>query len=227
VLLAHFRSLPLLALAPLLFLVLAITQVRSVYGSMTLAIVVGALAGRGGFGRLLSILLVAGLSVWLGAAVLNPQVTERITTRLQSLQNLSSDSSAETRQRIYGQSPDLIEQSPFGTGIAAQGRGAATREGGATNIDSGPLSVMLALGWIAGPLFMLAMLMLQGFVLTIGRRHGSPVASAMAAAAICPLATFPFVNVIQFAGVVLWICLGYALAVRIRATARLPERVPP
>jgi hypothetical protein len=221
VLVAHFRGVVLMSLAPLLFLVVAMTQVRSVWGATILAIVVGALCGRGGFGRLIWIIPVAGLTVWLAATLLDPLVTGQIARRLQSLQDLSSDSSAVARQRIYADAPGLIEQNPFGTGIAAQGRGSATGEGGAINIDSGPLSVLLALGWIAGPLYMFAMLLLQGHALTIGRRHRSPVASAMAAAAICPLATFPFVNVIQFAGVVLWICLGYALAVQIRAT-RLP-----
>ena len=68
------------------------------------------------------------------------------------------------------------------------------------------------------PLYLLGIAQLQWRALLVGRRHHSPVAAAMAAAAIVPLGTFPFVNVIGFDAVLLWTCLGYALAVEIRAT---------
>ena len=224
VLLSHFRSWLLLALAPFLFLVVAITQVRCVYASMLLAIGVGALIGRGGFGRMISIIVVAMLSGYVGLAVLDPQVTDQLTTRFATFGNLSSDTSAEIRAELYAETPALIDKNPFGTGIGAQGRGAAGQQGSTIAIDSGPLSVLLGLGWIAGPLYMLGMGLLQLRVLPVGRRRNSPVASAMAAAAICPLATFPFLNVIQFEGVILWVCLGYALAVEIKATMAAPAR---
>jgi hypothetical protein len=229
VLLSTFRNRLLLALAPLLILVLALTMVRSVYGSVVLALAVGALAGRGtgGFARLTGVALLAG-GVCLGMAVLEPQVLGRIGTRLQTLQNLSDDDSAKGRALLYAQTPGLIDDNPFGTGIGAQGRGNAVHRTavGTVNIDSGPLSVFLALGWGAGALYIFALLLLQCHVLPVGRRRDAPLATAMAAAALCPLGTFPFINVLGFSAVVMWTCLGYALAVEIRAATPAPRAAP-
>jgi hypothetical protein len=222
-LLSYFRNRLLLLMAPFLFLLIAITGVRAVYGSLMLAIVVGALIGRGGFGRLLSIIAVAGVTGYVALATLNPIVTDQIAKRLDSMQNLSEDNSAQTRQEIYAETPAVIAGAPFGEGIGAQGRGQAASGGNTINIDSGPLSVFLALGWFAAPLYLLAVLALQCKALMIGRRRNSPIASTMAAAALCPLGVFPFINgLIGFNGVMLWTCLGFALAVEIHATTRTP-----
>jgi hypothetical protein len=231
VLLAHFRNRLLLVLTPFLFLMVAITMVRAVYGSLALALVAGALTGRRGFGRLAWILLLAGLSGYAGIAVLNPQVVDTLGKRLHSMQDLENDSSARVRAEIYAQTPKLINDNPFGVGIGAQGRGSAAKGSGealaTVNIDSGPLSVFFALGWFAGPLYLLGMLLLLWRVLRVGRRHGSPVAATMAAAMICPLATFPFINVLGFGAVILWSCAGYVLAVDICVMARTAQARAP
>jgi hypothetical protein len=228
VLASHFRSRLLVLATPFLFLLLAITMVRSVWGSVLLAMLAGALAGRGGFGRLLLIVLLAGASLYGGLAVLSPRVTDQIALRFASMQNLDSDDSAGVRAQIYAETPKLIDDNPFGVGIGAQGRGKAADAGrGAVNtinIDSGPLSVFLALGWVAGPLYILGMGLLQYRALGIGRARNSPVAAAMAGAAIVPLAMFPFINILGFSAMVLWMCLGYALAVDIRATMMVDTR---
>ena len=226
VLLSHFRNRLLTAMTPLLFLLLAVTMVRSVYGSLALAVAVGALLGRGGFGRHVALILVAGVGVYVGVAALDPIALDRIAARLQTLQHLDADGSAASREAIYAATPRLLNDNPLGTGIGAQGRGATTRHGSADNVDSGPLSVLLALGWFAGPLYLFGILLLQARALLIGRRSGSRVASVMAAAAICPLGTFPFLNVLGFNATVLWICLGYPLAVEIHATARACAPAP-
>jgi hypothetical protein len=228
--LSHFRNRLLTIATPLLFLVVALSFVRSVYGSLTLAIVIGTLLGRGGFGRLLVLVSFSGLIGYGVLAAANPIVADQIVTRLQTVQDLSSDPSAQDRQEVYTETPKLIDQNPFGAGIGSQGRGNAAHggrhEASLVNIDSGPLSVYLALGWIAGTLYIVGMFVLQGRALLSARRSNSPVASAMAAAAICSLAIFPFINVVQFSGVILWICLGFVLAVEIRAStpAQAPAR---
>ncbi|MDR3418099.1 MAG: O-antigen ligase family protein, partial [Nevskia sp.] len=222
----YFRSRLLLLAVPFLLLLLAATQVRSVAGSVALAIGVGALIGRGGFGRLAMIAVVAGISGYVGLSVLDSRVTDQIVARFGTVQKLSDDNSAQTRQQIYAETPRLIDENPFGTGIGAQGRGNAEQsvEGGhkkdvnTVNVDSGPLSVFLALGWVAGPVYILTMLLLQYRALLVGRRFKSPTAAAMATAALVPLGIFPFLNILGFNASVLWICLGYPLAVEIHAT---------
>jgi hypothetical protein len=230
--LAHFRTPLLMMMTPFLFLLVMMTMVRSVYGSLSLAIVVGALIGRGGFGRLVTLIFVAGLSAYAGIAVLNPHVIDQIATRLSTFQNLQDDDSAQVRQMIYRETPKLINENPFGVGIGAQGRGNASqnnKEVLSTNIDSGPLSVFLGLGWVAGPLYLFGMVMLQIRALLIARRmRDTPMAATMAAAGIVPLAIFPFINILGLGAVFLWICLGYVLALSIRATgaaAPPPRRV--
>jgi hypothetical protein len=220
ILLGHFRNRLLLALIPLVLLLLAIGQVRSVYVSTLLAGAIAALTSRGGFARLVWVLLAAGATFYVAVAVLDPQVTDQIVARMQSIRNLNADNSAQERRRLYAATPKLIAENPLGVGIGAQGRGQAARAGrdvDTINIDSGPLSVFAALGWVAGALYVAAILLLQLRVLGIGRRCNSPAASAMAAASVCTLGIFPFFNIIGFSSVVMWTCQGYALAVEIHA----------
>jgi hypothetical protein len=49
-------------------------------------------------------------------------------------------------------------------------------------------------------------------VLRIARRSGSALAGTLAAASWCPLGMLPFIYFNGLAGVLLWSCLGYALA---------------
>ena len=230
VLLSYFRGRVLLLLTPFIFLLVMIGMVRAVYGSVILAMIAGVATGRGGFGRLLMVALAVGVSGYIGLAVLNPVVTDQITKRLQSMQNLSADDSAQVRAQIYAETPALINANPFGLGLGSQGRGQAAQASGAlatVNVDSGPLSVFLALGWGAGSLYIFGIVMLIFRTLFVGRRYNSGVASAMAAASIVAFGTFPFINVIGFNGVVMWICLGYPLAVEIRATGAVPSGATP
>jgi hypothetical protein len=236
VLLGHFRTRLLLLVAPFLFLVVVLCQVRAVYGSLTLAVIIGALIGRGGFTRLISIIVLAGISGYGGITALDPTVIDQITTRLQTFENLKSDDSAQVRGMIYAETPRLINDNPFGIGIGAQGRGNVSQDSKdamSTNIDSGPLSVFLGLGWVAGPLYLFGMMMLQVRAFLIAKRlPNEPMASTMAAAAIVPLATFPFINILGLGAVFLWICYGYVLALEIRwltlarPAVRKPVMVP-
>lgn len=227
VLLSYFKNKILLAVAPPLLLLILLGQVRAVYGAVTLALVVGAFTGRGGFGRLAIIVVLAGLSGYVGASIVNPKSIDQITKRFETLGHLSSDGSAIERAHLYSLIPDAIENNIFGTGIAGQGRGRAA-EGGreitTLNIDSGPLSDLLALGMFAGSLHIIAMLLLQIRVFALSRRWRSPFASIMAAGALSVYATYPFLNILGFVGVILWICIGSVIAMDVRRS--LPASRP-
>jgi hypothetical protein len=85
--------------------------------------------------------------------------------------------------------------------------------------------VFLGLGWVGGLLYLFGMLMLQIRAIMIARRLvDAPMASTMAAAAIVPLGVFPFVNVLGLGAVLLWICLGYVLALELRHSRMLQSR---
>ncbi len=51
-----------------------------------------------------------------------------------------------------------------------------------------------------------------GQALSAARRLRSPLVLGFACAALCPLATFIFINVNGFSGVLMWICLGCVAA---------------
>jgi hypothetical protein len=199
-----------------------------VYGSLTLAFITGALIGRGKFGRLVTLIVLAAVGGYVAVSVLSPNVVDALATRLSTFQDLKSDDSAHVRQLIYAATPQLINDNPFGIGIGAQGRGNMSQNGKdllSTNIDSGPLSVFLGLGWVGGLLYLFGMLMLQIRAIMIARRLvDAPMASTMAAAAIVPLGVFPFVNVLGLGAVLLWICLGYVLALELRHSRMLQSR---
>lgn len=214
VLLAPFlRSRVLTILAPVAAFVLLLTMVRSVYGSVMLALLALLLMGRGHVFKPLSFIALVMVVLCASLAVMDPVAAEKIVSRFQSVQDLEGDDSAQTRKMIYEQTPEIIDGQPFGLGIGAMGRGAAaTGNVDMIAVDSGPLASYLALGWVGGSVYILGLLFAAGQALVAARRHPSPLVLAFACAALCPLGMFPLVNVIGFSGTMMWICLGCAVA---------------
>jgi hypothetical protein len=226
--LAYFRGKVLLLLSPFIVFVVGISLVRGIYGSMLGAIILGALLGRGHFKQLLVLLAAC---IFLGGTVAGavyPEAVEKIVKRAMTVQDLQADDSAQVRAMIWSAAPGLIADNPFGTGIGSQGRGGAASGPGpngaapvTVNIDFGPLSVYMGLGWVAGTIYIIGLGLITLHAISVGRRRNSALAATMGAAAICPLGIFPLVNIISFPGVVMWICVGYALALDMGAA---PER---
>ena len=208
----YLRSKVLLALVPATVFLLVLTLVRSVYGSVALALLLSALLGRGHALKPLMMVVLVLTSLSAGLALVNPVVAGNLIARLQTIENLDEDDSAQTRKLIYQRTPEVISAHPFGLGIGALGRGAvASGDADLIHIDSGPLAAYLALGWAGGSAYIMGLLLSAGQALAT-RRHPSPLVLAFACAAICPLAIFPFINVINFSGTVMWLCFGCAAA---------------
>jgi hypothetical protein len=223
VLLSHFRNKTLMLLSPLLFFLVALTMVRAIYGSMSLAILVGIVfVGRARFGQLIAIILICGSLAGVSASALYPGTFDKIAARFTSVESLSSDDSAAARRGVIAQAPKLIADNPLGVGIGGQGRGKTAGNDASTgyNIDFGPLSVYIGLGWIAGTIYVLTMGLLIVRCLSVARHCRSPVGATMASAALVTAGCFPFINILGFGGVVLWTCLGYVLAINIHETGQ-------
>ena len=220
ILLAPFlRSKVLLALVPPTVFLLVLTLVRSVYGAVALALLLSALLGRGHALKPLMTVVLVLASLSAGLALVSPVVAGNIIARLQTFENLGDDDSAQTRKLIYQQMPDVIAAHPLGLGIGALGRGAvASGDADLIHVDSGPLAAYLALGWAGGSAYIMGLLFAAGQALAAARRHPSPLVLAFACAAICPLAIFPFINVINFSGTVMWLCFGCAIALSLQRT---------
>jgi len=214
VLLSYFRSWLGLLAAACALVALALAQVRSIYVSTLIAVIATGFLGRGGLGRLSVLGLVAAIALYAGAEASDPVATEQITSRLTTLQNLGNDESAQIRIQILDQVPALIDANPFGVGIGAEGRGKAATAGpvDTANIDNGFLAILLAMGWVVGPLYIFAIFWLAFRVLRMAASSGSALAGTLASASLCPLGMLPFIYFNGLAGVLLWACFGYALA---------------
>ena len=213
ILLSYFRTTFGMVAAFCALLALALAQVRSIYVSTLIGIIASAFLGRGGLSRLAVLGLVAAVALYAGAEAADPVATEQITKRFTTLENLGNDESAQIRLQMLDAVPGLIADNPVGMGIGSQGRGkAAAGTVDTTNIDNGFLAILLAMGWLVGPLYIFCIFWLTFRVLRIGKTSGSALAGTLAAASLCPLGMLPFIYFNGLAGVLLWSCFGYALA---------------
>jgi len=214
ILLSYFRSALGLVAAGCALLALALAQVRSIYVSTLIGVIATGFLGRGGIGRLALLGAVAALVLYAGAEAADPLATEQITKRFTSMENLGNDESAQVRLQILDAVPALIDANPLGMGIGAEGRGKAATAGpvDTANIDNGFLAILLAMGWLVGPIYIFCLFWLSWRVLRIAGKSRSALAGSMAAAALCPLGVLPFIYFNGFAGVLLWSCFGYVLA---------------
>ncbi len=214
VLLSYFRSTFGLLAASCALLALALAQVRSIYASTLIGVIATGFLGRGGLGRLAILAFVAAVALYAGAEAADPVATEQITKRFTTLQNLGTDESAQIRLQMLDAVPGLIADNPIGMGIGAQGRGKAATAGpvDTANIDNGFLAILLAMGWLVGPIYIFGIFWLTLRVLRIAKTSGSALAGTLAAASLCPLGMLPFIYFNGLAGVLLWSCFGYALA---------------
>jgi len=213
ILLPALKPRVLVLLTPVLIFVVAVIQVRSVYGGIALGLAAGAMMGSGGFKRLAILLCLSLVTLVIGAALLDSVVVDQISTRFGTMFHLSQDYSAQARQDIAAEVPKVIERYPLGLGIAAQGRGKGATADETTAVDSGLLSDMLGLGVGFGSLRALTLIFLQIQVIMLSRRWRSPFASVMASASLCTFAIYPFINVLGFWAVMMYIYAGYVLAV--------------
>lgn len=217
----HFRSRLSILLLPPTILVLALTLVRAYIGSTILGLLVVFLLGRGAALRSL-LTAVAGVAVVLAiVAVLDHHVADSLSARFDTVTHLSDDNSALAREAVYRDGPALINAHPFGLGIGALGRGAvAANDGGFVDLDSGPIAIYLALGWVAGSIYFLGLLVLAAQTLLAARSSRSPAVLAMAALAITVVAVVAFVNIVGLQGVVFALACGYSAAAGICSRSR-------
>jgi hypothetical protein len=226
VLLSYFRNALLLILAPFVFLVAVMAEVRAAWGSMILAILIGTAMGRGRFGGLILLVGMAGVVSLTAVTMVSPVLFDRISARMSTIEKLSDDGSLKARAGIWQDAPDVIDANPFGYGLGAThslgtvGRSEASQPA-ETGGDAGPVAIYLSLGWLVGSIYLAAIILIVVHAFLIGKRNDSALGLTMAAAAVCPLGTLPFNNVYGFPAAIAWICIGYAIALDIKARSSL------
>jgi hypothetical protein len=218
----HFRTRLATVLLPAAAILLMLTMVRSVAGSVMLGLASVMLLGPAGLLRstLRSLLLLTLVVATVTSIVfaLDPDTAERVSARFGTVGELESDDSALERRALYAAAPAMIDAHPLGMGIGALGRGAVTGNGKLVTVDAGPLAVYLALGWFAGSLFLVSTLaiLLQSFA--AARASRSLAALVLSAAMLANLSGLLFFNVFAgFPGALTWLCAGYAAALGVHA----------
>jgi hypothetical protein len=140
--------------------------------------------------------------------------------------------SAEVRRATYAAAPGEIDAYPFGRGIAAVGRGAVVSGSDLTVIDAGPVAIYIALGWVAGSIYLAGIVAVLVQTVLGTRISASPAAFALLAATVANLAMLIFVNPMGVQAAILWMCAGYANALSAAArqqqpiALRFPARAP-
>ena len=198
-------------------LLLLMTLVRSVLGTMALGLLLACFMGRAGIMKVVGVALVAVVLVGGVASVANPDMTDRLMARLDTLNDLSTDYSALQRQALYRAAPALIDNNPLGVGIGGIGRGAvASQNVEMVSIDSGPIAIYLTLGWIGGSMYLAGIVLILGQALLAARTTRSPAALALAVAATASAGNLIFANMTGLFAATVWTCTAYAAALGIR-----------
>jgi hypothetical protein len=213
----HFRTKLMLLVLPAAGILLLLTLVRSVLGTTAVGLIVAILFGRANvfWSVAKSVTLLTMVIGGIGAVVLvtDPDLSDRVVSRFDTLNRLEYDVSAEARRATYAAAPAELDEHPLGTGIAALGRGAVVAGRGQVVIDAGPVAIYLALGWIGGTSYIIGIIWITLQTIAGARVSGSAAGLALAAATIANLSGLAFNNAMGIQAAILWACAGYANAI--------------
>ena len=212
----HFRTRLMLLALPAIGIVLVLSLVRGVMGVVLLSLCIALVVGRGQnvLGIVKAVALLAMVIGGFGTYVVATDVetADRVLKRFDTVKELEYDVSAESRRKTYAAAPALIDAAPLGLGIAVLGRGAVAAGEGQVVIDAGPLAIYLALGWIGGTVYLLALFLLAAHMLVGARTSGSMAGLVVGVAALSNIIGVVFSNPMGVQAAMLWFCAGYANA---------------
>ena len=212
----HFRTWMTAVLLPAGVLLLLMTLVRSVAGTLVLGLVLAGLMGRAGTFKVLGAAVIGITLVGVGMSMVDTKMANQITMRLDTLNNLGGDESAVQREALYRAAPALIGANPLGLGIGALGRGAvASNNAELVTIDSGPVAIYFALGWVAGSIYWAGIVLAMIQALLAARATRSSAALALAVAGVAGAGSLPFTGMAGFYAAIVWTCTAYPAAIAI------------
>jgi hypothetical protein len=215
----YFRNRLSIVVLPAAVFYLALTQVRADLGAVVFGLAVALFSGHRQIVKSL-LLFVALAAVVVGTMVaFDPHLAQTLGGRFGTVGDLGADQSAQARTELYRSLPDLLDKYPLGMGIGAIGRGAAASNGDLVSVDGGPIAIYLALGWLPGTVYFAGMIVMVAQALLAARRSNSPMALALAIAALGGTATVLFTNLVGLQGLVIWLPAAYAIALGARQPA--------
>ena len=214
----HFRNRLSVVVLPAGLFFLALTQVRADLGAVVFGLAIAAVSGQKQIVKSL-LVFVAVVAMVIGTlSALDPRIADALAGRFGSVSDLGQDRSAQAREELYRSMPKLLEDYPLGLGIGGVGHGAVAGNNGNTDadfvtIDGGPIAIYLALGWVAGTVYLVGLFVVVGAALLAAKRSRSPPALALAITALGELATLPFTNLVGLQGLIIWLPAAYAIAI--------------
>ena len=219
----HFRTRLTTVLVPLAAMLVILSFVRSAAGAILVAYVVAGLLGHRGIFKILTIGSVGVTILFVALSSTLPEVKDLVVKRAASVEDLSHDTSANVRGDIWAATPKAIAAAPWGLGIGSIGRGAVVKQDNddLSIVDSGVLGIYLPLGWVAGTVYFLGVILIIVQAWNAARVTHAPAAIAMTAAAVSMVLLLPFFNVLGIGAMQMWFCAAYAAAIGMHGRNRV------
>lgn len=156
----------------------------------------------------------AGLgAVVIGVVAFTP-LGDTITTRFATFGTLNDDFSLHERMNLYADISNRVMNTPLGEGMGGTGPAATMSQGMAMqNFDSGLLDIVFSLGWFGGLVFVIGILGLVKFALSVREVRGDYFDLALRAGALATLSILPsFNSLVGVDGIVFWGFLGLCIS---------------
>jgi hypothetical protein len=154
---------------------LMFTSVRTAWGGMVIGLIypLAMLDGRSRLRLLTGVICIVGLLLPL---TMIDAVSDRIVTRLQSIENLSNDNSFQARSNFYENFSSFATASIAGKGLGSVGLGSKLNDDPTQvvgSIDSGIVEVCMVMGWPGTLLYATGvfMLILRAFVASLSQKR--------------------------------------------------------
>lgn len=154
------------------------------------------------------------LGVVVGVVVAFTPLSDVIMKRFASFGTLHDDFSLHERANLYAAITDRVLNTPQGEGMGGTGPAATMSQGAALqNMDSGLLDIVFSLGWFGGLVYVIGLIGLVGFAISIREVRGDYFDLSLRAAALAALSILPSFNpLVGVDGIVFWGFLGLCIS---------------
>lgn len=196
------------------YVVFMLTLVRAAWGGWVLAVGMIIFRLRSKHRARMITILVVGAILVAPALTFGP-VAASINARVETFSSLEDDGSANARIELYRTASRTVATDPIGQGLGALGKAAKLSTGNTVSFDSGILAIPITLGWPGTILFLMGVGSLLRKTIPLTLDDTDQLGIIFNAVACAFLAMMVFANqVTSIKGVVVWGCLGLAIASR-------------
>ena len=191
-----------------------LTLVRAAWGGWVVALCIIVYRFQSRLRRRLVIVLIVG-AIFVTPALYVGPIADSVNARMETISSLEDDGSASARIALFQTASKTVAGDPIGQGLGALGTAAKLSTGSTVNFDSGILAIPVTLGWPGTILFLMGVVSLLRITIPLTLKDTDQFAIILNAIACAFLAMMIFANqVTSVKGVIVWGCLGLAVASR-------------